>query len=107
MKVPLSVTHPELAAQWHPTRNGNLRPEDVTAGNNKKVWWKCNVADDHEWEATVSNRTLGTGCPCCAGKKVVPSNCLATLYPEIAVHPYDASRVQARWTGKNAGQPIR
>ncbi len=55
---------PEIAAQWHPTKNGDLRPEDVSAGSGKKVWWKCPVADDHEWAATIANRAgRGSGCP--------------------------------------------
>ena len=41
MKKPLSVTHPEIATQWHPTENGDLTPSDVKAGSGKKVWWKC------------------------------------------------------------------
>jgi hypothetical protein len=41
LKEPLSVTHPELAAEWHPTRNGELSAENVTAGSSKKVWWSC------------------------------------------------------------------
>ena len=41
MKEPLSVTHPEIAAQWHPTMNGDLTPDDVVAGSHKKASWKC------------------------------------------------------------------
>ncbi len=87
MKPTLDITHPEIAAQWHPTKNGELRPCDVTSGSGKKVWWKCKVAEDHEWETRVVGRTKGGGCPCCSvpSKKVVKSNCLATMYPEIAV----------------------
>lgn len=35
----LATTHPEVAAQWHPTRNGTLRPSDVMGGSRNKVWW--------------------------------------------------------------------
>lgn len=35
----LATTHPEVAAQWHPTKNGNLTPEMVTAGSNQLAWW--------------------------------------------------------------------
>ena len=35
----LAETHPDLAAQWHPTKNGELTPYDVTAGTDKSVWW--------------------------------------------------------------------
>jgi hypothetical protein len=83
-KQPLSVTHPQLAAEWHPAKNGNLGPEDVVAGSNKKVWWKCSKADDHEWEAVIASRAGGTGCPCCRNIKVVLSNCLATTHPDLA-----------------------
>jgi predicted secreted protein len=80
----LAETHPEVAKQWHPTLNGDLTPGDVTPGSNKKVWWKCDVADDHEWEATVATRVGGSGCSVCANRKIVKSNCLATTHPEIA-----------------------
>jgi hypothetical protein len=45
-----------LAKQWHPTKNGKLTPSDVGAGSTKKVWWKCNKGDDHEWVASIVNR---------------------------------------------------
>ena len=81
----LATTHPDLARQWHPTRNGSLTPGDVVPGSSKKVWWKCSVVCDHEWQATINSRTrLGTGCSCCAGLTVVTSICLATTHPEIA-----------------------
>jgi len=80
----LATTHPKLAKEWHPTKNGDLTPRDIISGSNKKFWWKCNVADDHEWQATSNDRSVGTNCPCCDGKKTVLSNCLATTNPEIA-----------------------
>jgi hypothetical protein len=62
----LARLRPEVAAQWHPTKNGDLRPENVVAGSQRKVWWKCPEGLDHEWEATVANRArLGRGCPFC------------------------------------------
>ena len=82
----LTITHPKLVAQWHPTKNGDLKPENFKFGSQKKVWWKCSVYEDHEWKATIKNRaTLGNGCACCRGFTVVKSNCLSTTHPEIAV----------------------
>ena len=75
--------YPELLKQWDYERNGDLKPEDVTAGNGRKIHWKCPIAEDHRWEARVAHRTNGNGCPCCAGKKVVPSNCLGTTHPHL------------------------
>ena len=74
----LAEVNPELAKQWHPTKNGDLTPNDVKAGSSKKVWWKCDKGDDHEWETAIGNRSIGKGCSICAGQKTVLSNCLAT-----------------------------
>jgi hypothetical protein len=89
MKAPLSITHPQIAVQWHPTKNGSLTPAQVTAGSGKKVWWICHKGSDHEWKTDVGSRVNGTKCPYCAGQKVSITNSLASLYPEIAAqwHP--------------------
>ena len=86
-KSSLFIQLPDLAAQWHPTKNGNLTPHDVTAGSNKKVWWKC--SNGHEWEAKINNRTRNIKCPYCRGKKVGENNCLANKKPDLAAqwHP--------------------
>lgn len=60
---------PELADHWHPTKNGDLKPEDVTLGSDKMVVWQCKKVKEHTWPALVRNRVAGTGCPCCAGRK--------------------------------------
>ena len=77
----LATAHPEIASEWHPTKNGKLTPEMVTTGSSKKeIWWKCKYG--HEWKSTVANRTRGNGCPYCAGKKVLPGfNDLMTQNP--------------------------
>jgi hypothetical protein len=59
----LSVVNPGLAKEWHPSRNGNLTPRNVTPGSGKKVWWIC--ASGHEWQAPVYSRNRGSGCPVC------------------------------------------
>ena len=78
----LATTHPELAKQWHPTKNGTLIPKDILKGYNKKVWWQCEYG--HEWEATVSNRSRGNGCPYCSGHKTIENiNNLAITHPHL------------------------
>ncbi len=85
----LVTTHPELAAQWHPEKNGALTPQAVTQGKHKAVWWRCEKG--HDWKAEVYSRTNeGCCCPVCAGKVVVPGfNDLASQKPELAAqwHP--------------------
>jgi hypothetical protein len=62
----LDARLPELAAQWHPSRNGPLRPQDVTIGTHRKVWWRCPTNSKHVWLAAVAARARnGTGCPKC------------------------------------------
>lgn len=80
----LATIYPNIAKEWHPTKNNGLTPFNVTVGSHKKVWWKCDVSDDHEWESNTHNRVNGNGCPCCIGQKVVLSNCLATTHPDVA-----------------------
>lgn len=80
-----AMQNPALALQWHPTRNGDLTPQDVVTGSGKRVWWKCAKGPDHEWEAIVQHRSHGSGnCPYCAGRRASVTNCLATLFPKVA-----------------------
>jgi hypothetical protein len=72
----LSIVNPTLAQEWHPARNGTLTPDDVTAGSNKKVWWKCSKG--HEWLASINNRKKNC-CPFCTGKAPCTDNCLTTI----------------------------
>ena len=59
---------PLVAAQWHPTKNAPLEPDEILPGSSKRVWWRC--TDGHEWKAAVYSRTGAKkcGCPVCAGK---------------------------------------
>ena len=93
-KNDLATLYPEIAEQWH-ERNLPLKPDQVTGGSNKKVWWKCD--EGHAWQATICTRTRrGTECPYCKGNKViVGENDLGTVYPNLA----------AEWSNRNL--PLR
>lgn len=83
----LLTLRPDIAKEWNYEKNGDLRPENVMPGSNKKVWWKCSNPDcGDEWEAQISRRcSRGSGCPVCDGKKVkVGFNDFATAFPLIA-----------------------
>ena len=82
---------PTLAAQWHPTKNNALRPEQVAANSNRSVWWQCEQG--HTWRAPVGRRVqFATGCPYCTGRKVLPGfNDLASLEPQVAAQ-WDTER---------------
>ncbi len=71
-KTNLAINHPLIAKEWHPTKNLELTPSEVTRASAKKVWWKCCINPEHEWLAQIKNRTiLGTGCPICASENSI------------------------------------
>jgi very-short-patch-repair endonuclease len=78
----LSTVNPALASDWHPTLNNQLTPDDVTAGSNRKIWWVCDKG--HVWQALVSERNRGTGCPYCSRNLVSDDNCLEIVNPRLA-----------------------
>ena len=93
----LAESEPELARQWHPMRNGSLTPADFTTSSQHKAWWLCptgclitaECAHPHEWQAEISGRVRGTGCPVCAGRTPCKCNSLAALHPELVHQQWD------------------
>jgi hypothetical protein len=103
----LATLNPDVAAEWHPTKNGNFQPQDFSVGSGKKFWWICSRG--HEWEIQISHRTSkGSGCPYCSGLYCWPGfNDLETLEPRLAREfhttknlPLTPSTVLARTTRK-------
>ena len=79
----LATVNPNLAKQWHPTKNGVLTPSMVSKSYRQKVWWKGTCG--HEWEASPQSRSRGNGCPVCAQRLIIPGlNDLATANPKLA-----------------------
>jgi len=79
----LQIINPALAKEWHPIKNTDLKPQNVTPSSEKKVWWICNKG--HEWKAIIGNRhRLGVGCPYCSGNSVNIDNCLQTVNPILS-----------------------
>lgn len=75
----LASKDPDLAAEWHPTKNGELTAEDVTVCSGKKVWWLCK--NKHEFYATIDGRRAGRGCPYCL-------KAMRSSFPEQAIYYY-------------------
>ncbi len=78
----LATINPELSKQWHPTKNGDLTPNDVTSVSGKKAWWICK--NGHEYITKIASRKNGHGCPYCRSNKLCFDNCLATKNPSLA-----------------------
>jgi hypothetical protein len=73
----LATVAPNVARDWHPTKNRPLTPETVLAVANIMADWRC-VECGHEWQTRVQNRvtlaltaqssrtgTLNSRCGCC------------------------------------------
>ena len=82
--------YPDIAAQWHPTRNGLRKPDDVNPGSKIPAWWLCGDCGN-EWRVRPGKRTNdGSGCPRCAVvargihmRRAKPGNSLAEVYPHL------------------------
>ena len=75
----IKTTRPDLYEEWNFNRNGELKPENYTAGSNKAVWWCCKYG--HEWKTTILSRAQGHGCPDCTKR-------YHSSFPEQAVFFY-------------------
>lgn len=74
----LATTHPEIAAQWHPTKNLPLVPSEVKSQSGRSVYWLCE--EGHEWVERVQPRVRdNVGCRECKLTK----KSLASEHPEL------------------------
>lgn len=65
----------DIAIEWHPTKNGNLKPENVSYGSSKQAWWICKKCKT-EYPMIISGRTTGGyGCPKCGREKTRMASC--------------------------------
>jgi hypothetical protein len=54
----LASRYPEIAKEWHPTKNGTLTPDRVSDSRlSKESLVALQHRPSHEWEARISNRT--------------------------------------------------
>ena len=82
LKRNLQTLFPNIAKEWHPTKNGDIKPDTIMAKSGKRAWWICDKG--HEWEATVCGRVVTkTKCPYCSRKLVTKENSLSITNPEL------------------------
>lgn len=100
----LATINPELVKEWNYKKN-LLRPTEIGAGSNKKVWWRCERCGE-EWKNSVINRSKGSGCPKCAIYK--RSLARATKIVQIGldgtvIREFNSMAEASRVTGINPG----
>ena len=88
----LQSVYPDIAKEWNYEKNGDLKPDAIVYGSNKRVWWRCEKG--HEWKTTPNHRVnRHDGCPQC-GKEMKSS------FPEQCIYYYlrkvfpDADRIE-------------
>lgn len=89
----LAEFQPELAKQWHPTRNGSTTPADLTWDSQRQVWW-LSACCDHEWQESPRNRDKYDRLACPACEAILGS--LASVDPGLA----------AEWSEANTDSPL-
>lgn len=74
-----------LLLEWYQEKN-SFTPMDISYSSRKIVFWKCQKSTcGHIWQAKISARWHGTGCPACAGKVVTNLNSLVFQCPGVAL----------------------
>ncbi len=90
----LAALYPDIAKEWHPTKNGNVTPSMVSPGSNYNAWWKCSYCGK-EFKKAVCTRTASgrLGCKKCSmgrsgkdmsKKYIAEHGSFAENFPEIA-----------------------
>jgi len=75
---------PEIAEQWIRTVNSKgegKTPENTRAMSGVRVLWQCPNHPEHQWEARVSGRMMGDGCPKCIYSE---RESFAVVHPDLA-----------------------
>jgi len=82
------INFPDLVELWHPTKNGELKPEQFTIGSNETVWWICK--NNHETKCKIcymyTNKQKCLQCDKMSNNYMActPEQLLINKYPEIA-----------------------
>lgn len=70
----LATKYPEIAKEWHPTKNGELTPSMFLCGSSYNAWWLCPVCGN-EWRRQINSRVgQKTGCKKCYLERI-KTNC--------------------------------
>ena len=78
----LAYLFPKLLDEWDYKANGK-QPTEISKSSSYIAHWHCKENHKHRWEAPVSNRSKGSGCPYCAGQKTLKEDSFAELFPDL------------------------
>ncbi|MFD9138021.1 zinc-ribbon domain-containing protein [Streptomyces bottropensis] len=92
----------EIAAQWHPTKNGKTQLSKVSPGSRKLLWWRDEDCG-HEWQETPARREQGQRLRCPECRTILDS--LAYHFPDLAAEWSPANPLSA-WQVRPTGQTL-
>lgn len=81
----LATKHPEIANQWHPTKNGNLTPYDIMTNSHTKVWWKCKDCGHEKFMSPNRMYTGGLGCDKCSDGISYPNKFMFNMLEQLNI----------------------
>lgn len=82
----LQSRFPELIEEWDFEKNYPKMPNRTFPGNVEKVWWRCKIDKNHQWQASPNKRTSSLrGCPRCSNSliEMILFKELKIVFPEI------------------------
>ena len=91
-----------LIDEWDYKKNGKTRPENVTRGTHKKVWWIC--PKGHSYQADIHNRSSkhSSGCPQCTSDRI-SINLKASLLKKNGSLAQKCPDIAAEWDYRRNG----
>ena len=92
----LATLRPDIAKEWHPTKNGDLTPYDITDINSKdQIWWQCDKG--HEWQIDAGQRTyFNSACPYCTHKLPSEDYNLLVINPKLCEEEWNYAKNDKR-----------
>ena len=96
----------EILNEWDSTRNGELKPSEVTAFNGKRVWWVCSVCGN-SYQTAVSDRTRGNQKTCGHCSRRIAEQCHNKKVINVETNTiYDSLKDAAKAVGLSSPQLI-
>ena len=105
------IIYPNIASQWHPTKNGDKKFEDYSSGSHYEAWWICNKkcleGCAHEWKTSIKNRCKNnSGCPFCINFKQCIHTSIITTHPDIAKQWHPTKNIDKNPEDYHAGSAV-
>lgn len=98
---------PEIAAEWHPTKNGKHKASDFMRASGKRAWWLCKTCK-YSWNCAISDRTtLDSGCPACYHAKMQYAHDHPKPYVKKEIVLGEKRKISRAWYEKTSNEDFK